>query len=435
MAGGMGDERKPLSAGDRWQPTASDINALHRAAGHVENLNCGGGVVVSSHRVPAPRLVVSVANQSATDWDIWQPVGVLVPPEVASENLVSYSGKPYFDGYVLDDPAMYSTTLPTFMLGVTQEPIPAGSMGRVCVRGLTNALIWDIEKGQLVAQEYPSRDYAMVEKHVDGRWAFRWAPDGDGKVVGFIRGVAGQPPTYYQDGTYNDCLMVLIDLQSDYVARFLAPNQFWPEYSLVPGSAYWLYGVPDPSSDQTAFATRTNLELYGMPGWDVPSSASVHWVPCRRIVPGRLYCLRYDMAEGGLEGDKWWPGFSGLEASTSQHFLQGDPRRYDQPWFYWYRYTGAARKFNVLVKGDYAYIRGYWNNELDGRTWAGVKYPTVRLPLESLAVPGSRSYNMPWAQDAWGDWVQQATGTVVDNAYFRPDPKYLDEPFGRVASW
>ena len=61
---------------------------------------------------------------------------------------------------------MYDTTLPCFTLGVAQEPIPAGGMGRVCVRGLTVALIWDIEKGQIVAQEYPSRDYAMVEKHV-----------------------------------------------------------------------------------------------------------------------------------------------------------------------------------------------------------------------------------------------------------------------------
>lgn len=121
-----------------------------------------------------------------------------------------------------------------------------------------------------------------------------------------------------------------------------------------------------------------------------------------------------------------------LQGATAR---DADPRRCDQPWYYWYRYTGAARKFNVLVKGDYAYVRGYWNNELDGRTWAGVRYPTVRLPLESLAVPGSRSYSMPWAQDAWSDWVQQATGTVVDNPYFRPDPKYLDDSIGTIKLW
>ena len=160
-----------------------------------------------------------------------------------------------------------------------------------------------------------------------------------------------------------------------------------------------------------------------------------HWVPCRRIVPGRLYCLRYDMAAGGWEGDKWWPGFAGLDSTPWQHFLLGDPHRFDKPWFYWYSYTGAAKVYQLLIKSGHAYVRGYYNNELDGRTWAGVRYPTVALPLESLAVPGNPSYNMPWMQDAWGDWVQYATGTVVDNAYFRPDPKYLDDPIGTIKLW
>ena len=79
MAAGMGDERKPLSAGDRWQPTASDINAIHKAVTQVENMNRGGGACGSPRiTVPVPRFVVSVYNKSATDWDIWQPVGVLV---------------------------------------------------------------------------------------------------------------------------------------------------------------------------------------------------------------------------------------------------------------------------------------------------------------------------------------------------------------------
>ena len=90
-------------------------------------------------------------------------------------------------------------------LGITQEPIPYGKTGRVAIAGVTPALIQDAN-----AAGYYSRSdgcWAMVRKHND-RWTLRLGPGGDARVITFLDSAV------YQDGTYNDQVLALVDIST-----------------------------------------------------------------------------------------------------------------------------------------------------------------------------------------------------------------------------
>jgi len=424
----MGDDTKPLSSGDRWRPTASGLNELREAADYVADQKRGGGSLANPQIRREFGTVVLVKNEGTPQetWPMWSPVAVVSPPGNLLSNVVRFMARPYFRGCRLDDYSFDQMLNRT--VGITQEPIPYGKTGRVCIHGLTPALVWDIEKGQQSAQEYPSRDYIQAEKN-GSRWMFRWAPSGDAKVIQYL------PPsssTWYQDGTYNDQFLLLVDLcgPPDRVVRFALQSWTYPAYSIIPGSQYWLHSIPSVTNDSTRGAlVPTSEDFYVTPGWTITGATCI---PCRRVMIGGIYCVAtpyYAPYAGGVACGQLWQGLSGFTL-IAEHFLVAGSGRYTAPFSGWYRFNGSADVLRAHFTGGVVYLND-GTYDFDGGTHSGLQYPLCQPELESI---GSGTYS-GWNLKKLDSTNLYFFGSGISSGYIRPTPRFFDDPVGTIKLW
>ena len=261
-----------MISGDRWNPTASNLNKLQETADYIDSLKRSGGSLANPQNRRELGAVVLVKNESATEetWPIWSPVGVCPPPGNPIDNAIRFANRPYFRGCRLDDysfdDGMY------WKLGITQEPIPYGKTGRVAIAGVTPALIQDAN-----AAGYYSRSdgrWAMVRKH-NGRWTLRLGPGGDAHVITFLDSAV------YQDGTYDDQVLALIDISTpphrvdisnnsgsilESCSTTITTVRTTPSGDTTVGEHYYNVSIaPD------AIFVYNNFKPIGTAGWDIPA--------------------------------------------------------------------------------------------------------------------------------------------------------------------
>ena len=207
MSGGM-----QLGPSDHWKPTARSLNDLRAASDYVKDQKSGGGALSA----PRPRwelgtvVPIKNADEEEKDWPPFSPVVVTAPEGATASRAFGYAARPHLEG---NQPTGSGVLLaPGDVIGITQEPIPFGKMGRVCIAGLSCALVRDQyeteenEIGQSYAQiAWDSENSRLVwERSVWGHARFLLRLDDD----------------EYQDGTYNDQFFALIDLNP-------GPQRLW----------------------------------------------------------------------------------------------------------------------------------------------------------------------------------------------------------------
>jgi hypothetical protein len=418
----MADETKPLSSGDRWRPTASGLNGLQDAANYVEDLKRGGGSLANPQTRRELGTVVLVKNESSTqeNWPIWSPVIVCVPEGKPVDRAVAFASRPYFPGYRPDDVrfAYYP------MLGITQEPIAYGKTGRVCIHGITPALI----------QKCPSDwtdnghwDWVHVRKN-GSRWTLRNGPGGDARFVQFL------DFDMYQDGTYNDQYLALIDLCS-------VPNRvrFWnlsgetaPMHSIIRwdgrGHSYKL-----DSSDGSYSMWNPSYSLAATCGWDVSAS---NWGWAYRfdsLIPVCVSCVVPGMP-GGPAGGSWqaWPYLPGFGGLVSDWSKSGQPS-------YWWVYKSFspfwAKAQTALATGGSAWACDQTGTYIfDGGTHGSFTFPVVRTAVRFPANSVSSGITRSRQANVQQNQIIQVTLDITNSA-FLGDAGYMDDPIGTVKLW
>ncbi|NLE57631.1 MAG: hypothetical protein GX616_04675, partial [Planctomycetes bacterium] len=190
----MGDESRQFSPGERWQPSAAFLNDTAEAIRYAKTQSAGGGALTRG--LPAQGLgsIVLVTNSGGEDWPAWSPVELTHPAGSPVAKIAQFAARPYLCGDTPDDPVGA-----TAVIGITQEPIPAGAMGRVCIGGLTLALV--------VYESEHVGDPCVAVEWADTRLTLVRRATGHATYVLEVDDAA------YQDGTYNDQRLALIDLR------------------------------------------------------------------------------------------------------------------------------------------------------------------------------------------------------------------------------
>ena len=384
-------------------------------------------------------LVVTVTNDGSDDWDYLTPVRVhgvdedyaANPPPPSIANMT-------FSGTRLDDYEINSGTQ-SDQIGITQEAIPQGGSGRVCIRGATLALIWDFNKDLPTGFEYSPWDYAHVEKK-EGRWLLRNGCAGDARIITLCQGDDSQ---YYQDGTYNDQVLAIVDLQPppDRVMGVTMFDDQTSKYAItvvVQGGNTWLYNNTQNIVGNLGIIP-TLCEMCVLPGWDIPKDTAT--IPVRRIVPGGMYCavmsdldslLRSEYTYGMADG-KLWAGLCGFKPVT-QHYLDTDSARYSSPFFGWFQFTGMPETLCFHFTNSTAYVQDQFGNDFDGDTHRGVEYPICGASLQPTQVQGAGGTSGGWNLQRLGntDGVFFGTGLAgrydtVDDIHVLPLDCYMDD--------
>ncbi len=415
----MADDTRPLNAGDRWQPTASGLNALHDAADYIEQLKQSGGSAAIPHNRRELGTVVLVKNLSANneDWPMWSPAVVCVPPGEPIKRAVAFADRPYFPGYRPD--SSHFNDRGVAILGITQEPIPNGKTGRVCIHGLTPALV----------QKCPSDwtdnghwDWVHIRKNGD-RWTLRNGPGGDAKFVQFL------DYDLYQDGQYNDQYFGLIELCT-------IPNRvaFWnltgatvPMHSIIRWDGRG-HSYKPPTTNGNYGLWSHGVTLCGTCGWDVPAGQNGWAYKFDPTIPVCVTCSSFpsqnSTIQWGPAGDSYiaWDGLPGFDSLIYDWMKYGN-----LPYCVWV--TKNIRPFQAKsISGGtgYAYALS-GGNPCDGGTYGGVVYPIVKASVTFPSVP-SRYPNVA---------TNQIIQCTVDqkNSCFLGDASYMDDPIGTVKLW
>ncbi|HBO45789.1 MAG TPA: hypothetical protein DD670_18070 [Planctomycetaceae bacterium] len=191
-----GDAMKRVRAGDRVKLSADIFNTLLDTARIVrsgqQNLD------VTARPATRERNVVLVKNVDAgqKDWPAFAPVVVAAPGGSPASWALGFSEKPYLAG---NQPTGNNPTGPGDVIGVTQEPIRYGSMGRVCIAGVSCALVRD---------DFTASSQSFVGVQWDSTTArLVFTRSGQGTIRFLLR----LDDVLYQDGIYNDLYFCLID--------------------------------------------------------------------------------------------------------------------------------------------------------------------------------------------------------------------------------
>ena len=131
-----------LSSGDRWKPTADEINDFRRAADYVRNLERGGGALASK----GESTPVRVKNNSGSDQPRCAVLGIDGPIFTPTDNLDLHSAEALEDAL-----AAFEGTV----LAVTHDRWFARSCDRFLVFG---------SDGRVVASDEPVWDEARVTR-------------------------------------------------------------------------------------------------------------------------------------------------------------------------------------------------------------------------------------------------------------------------------
>ena len=350
---------------------------------------------------------------------------VCVPEGEPIKHAVSFSAKPYFPGYRPDDSHFSSYAV----LGITQEPIPYGKTGRVCIQGITPALI---QKCPADWTDNGHWDWVHVRKNGD-RWTLRNGPGGDARFVQFL------DFDMYQDGQYNDQYFALIDIcsVSNRVRFWNLSGQTAPLHSIIAwsgtGHSYKL-----GSTDGSYGPWNPEVTLCGTCGWDVTNG---NWGWAYKFDPTIPVCVTkptYDSASTlGPAGGSFlaWPYLAGFDVLIYDWNKYGSP-----PYCVWVKKNIRS----LYAKADSALANGGTAHACDSSgtyifdgatTYGGVTLPMVKagvlFPENCTTVPSG--FVRPRQPNVQQGQVLQVT--VDNDGSFLGDASYMDDPIGTVKLW
>ena len=166
---------------------APAYNAWCEAAEAFQAGNQGfrSGSVATSRRELGTVVRVKNTDTGQKNWSLFSPVVVKVPGGAPASRALGFAASPHFTGNWPTGSNLFS---PGDVLGVTQEPIPYGATGRVCIGGLTCALALD--ESNMTGQTY-----------VEAKWESTQVPTGLGTSrLGTSPVLCRLDDTKYQDG-------------------------------------------------------------------------------------------------------------------------------------------------------------------------------------------------------------------------------------------
>jgi len=243
-----------VKAGEPVRIPAPAYNAWCEAAEAFQ----AGNQSFRSGAAPRPRrelgTVVLVKNTDTgqKDWSPFSPVVVTPPGGSPASSALDFAANPHFRGNQPNSVARGN------LIGVTQEPIPYGRMGRVAIGGVTCAL---------ATEEYVGDVQTYAKVHWDATNSrLVWQRN----LWGHARFLMRLDDTPYQDGTYNDQYLSLIDLNpgpqklwgklgrdlkdgaSAYVTVWIRPTYgTWQETSILLEGDFEPYAPPFLGDDET----------------------------------------------------------------------------------------------------------------------------------------------------------------------------------------
>lgn len=397
--------------------------------------------------------IVDVTNMTEEDWGLYDIVGVAGVQDTPITDGPGWFSGMSFNGYRLDAGAYAAN------VGVTQESIEAGKTGRVCIRGVTLALVC---KYHAAYQSWLSKWVHVWKASGDpSRWMFYRGPAGDARILA--------PIAYdYTDDQH----LVLIDL-CEVPNRVLMMNNTGDSlapHSYCVGDDIELDSLPDdwvPERDGHPFnaaAGNNQYQGYITPGYSIPDDG---WAYCWRVTEGCPVCV--ERKTGIPEDDgailiygpavgqtNLWHGLPGFCLIGYQPYYSGaSPYSADAapPAYGWFlprpdipflvkahaslvpssnSLAGlmGSSYVNVCLRGSSGTIYIY-----DGTTQGGVEFPVVASPIHFGCAPfGSGGYVARWPNVQEDQYFHAVFGKY--GYYFSPaDGSVWDDPIGTVKMW
>jgi len=381
--------------------------------------------------------VVRVKNECKSEeaFEAWQPIEVDAPN--AAANISSFRAmtpgtpaKMLYRGWRPDEgPANEEWRMGKAnpILGITQEPIPYGETGRVCINGLTYALMSREPEGW---SNGASREWVHVQKH-EGKWTLRNGPAGDAKVI----------QLWDYDDDYH---AVLIDLcvVPNRVRFYNQAGETVPMRSIIWRSNSVLHAdkVRASYSEGTPGFYPDTSELYATCGWDV---AAVGYGWAYRFGDTTPVCItasenRLDPGDiCGPVKDSFvvWPDLPGFRVTHSdwRNYATGDDVTY---------WVTSTREKRITIKMVWDSELNYENSELKygypltnfGPAYDGTDgRPEIPLYVSAPALDGSSIVTHPARLNVAVD--QEVQCSVRDDGVVAADPVYIDDPPGTVKIW
>jgi hypothetical protein len=430
---------KKFKAGDRLAIPASDYNAMVDTTEAL--LRSRLQLLAVPGAAARERTVVAVTNSTSeeedaetADWPIWSPVAVCLPEDQPIETGVDFSAMPFFPGYRLDD-----TNIPSFFqLGITQEPIPRGRTGRVCIRGPTFALMQMCpeDMSNSAGWEWVHVFKTLVDPEDEDsadRWTLRNGPAGDARLLNLVD--AENP---WEDGTYNDQLLALIDL-CEVPQRVVVWNI---SGITAPAHSIMYRGITRHANKlgaSTSAYHAWDYDLIATCGWDLEKSAWGWGYRFSADMPVKVNCG--NGAQAGI-GD-WlgpasgsfdaWPELPGMRVLGKDWYKSGEPPRV---WV-----VKNLRPFWAKADGNCSAGGSAWacnsggSIVYDGTEQGGVTYPTVRasIAIPDLYDPSATKPRHANIQD--GQIFQVSLGPVNVPSSFLAVGGVMDDPIGTVKIW
>lgn len=393
-------------------------------------------------------LVVTVRNDGADDWGQWDIVGVQEPfLEADDGDLDPYTtdNPPppvhglVYSGARLDEVVNGRTPCVSAggnaHLGITQEPIKAGEIGRVCIRGATFVLVQEAPSG---TSNYAERAWGHVRKD-SGRWTVRNGPAGDMRL---LQRIHDDP---YEDGTYDDQCLYLADL-CDVPNRVVIWNltgAALPPCSIVSKSS----GVPH-THKLGATTSSYNVYTYGLCAscaWEIPENGYGYGYRIQQETPV-LASWALDAQQpsvgdycGVAGGDlKTWKGLPGLRVVLRDWYVGGTPPyrawMIRDPHSAFYAKAGAA-PYTVTQLTATA-CTGDGTIVFDGTEQAGITYPAVQAPFR---IPSYQATGFVHARQVniQANQIVRCTeppGNIGGDGFYCGE-EVLDDPIGTVKLW
>ena len=294
----MGDQLKPLSPGDRWQPIASVLNGYQEAADYVRGLKRGGGALPGSSG-GFDGTIATLKNNSGSDLDRFAVLGIDTPIVRPSDNLDVFLKKIGLCGVTPDKNKHQGK------FAVRLRPIANGDLGPAAIAGVVPVRVYvnsymdkycDVDVVRTVGSET-----VYIGSGACGAKMLYWEAAGtgdNGKIVWAIVQPAATAATSF---------MAMIT-DTDHAGKYS-----WYEISgasLVNSGTQWSFGSgrlgvkTDPTAAQHYqfakwFPVGTIVNMYSQP--DGNPTSPPHYVFADPPPPIRFQCNKQLSRGGGVQ--------------------------------------------------------------------------------------------------------------------------------------
>jgi hypothetical protein len=361
--------------------------------------------------------IVHVKNSSASDFAQYQPIWVMYPDRgFTTEPDPLNAGLPDFPGYALDDSGVYEPCL-----GIAQESIAVGDSGRVCVRGFSRALLYK------TGDSFDYLNYVAIQK-INDRWIMRRSLLGPARFMQLL------DLEVYQDGTYNDSLLALIELNPPPNIR-LGYN---PALSTISARSIIWAGdgafrkTDEEIIDAGGYTPWTEHQLAATCGYDIPAGGAGWAYEFTESLPVAVACGTNNYPSGttvswGPIGGQFlaYQNLPGLRPHRREWSPSGSTNHY------WWFYKDLTLAFWVKAASDFTGGVGhaYGVDSSHTNAYDGISLPLVYSSVypagESIYSSFSKCLNIKAGQ-LFKVRLSAGLGGFIAGA------EYLDEPIGTI---